>query len=304
MVLVLDGGLATTLEARGHDLRGGLWSARLLADDPQAIVAVHEDFFRAGARVATTASYQLSALSLTLAGGDPDDEAALLARSVELAQQARDEWRPDGLVVGSLGPFGASRADGSEYTGRYDLGDAEQTRTTLRAFHASRIGALLDAGVDLIAAETIPSAIEVEALAEELIGVPAWVALSPAPGGLTTRTGEPLAEAVAPLKELPLAAAGVNCCHPSDVAPALAIIGATTELPLVAYPNSGETWDPDTRRWVGQPCFDEFDWLGPDRTPTPGLALAGGCCRVGPESILRLAQRLGQSDGATPSTLG
>ena len=57
-VLVSDGGLATELEARGHDLSDALWSARLLVDAPQEIVAAHVAFFRAGAALATTASYQ------------------------------------------------------------------------------------------------------------------------------------------------------------------------------------------------------------------------------------------------------
>ncbi len=59
-VLIADGGLATGLEARGHDLSDDLWSARLLVDAPQEIVAVHCAFYRAGASIATTASYQAS----------------------------------------------------------------------------------------------------------------------------------------------------------------------------------------------------------------------------------------------------
>src|SRR3954454_15978757 len=45
--VVLDGGLATLLEARGHDLSSQLWSARLLGDDPEAIAAAHAEFFTA-----------------------------------------------------------------------------------------------------------------------------------------------------------------------------------------------------------------------------------------------------------------
>lgn len=59
-VLISDGGLATELEARGHDLSDDLWSARLLLDAPEEIIAVHLSFFRAGAVIATTASYQAS----------------------------------------------------------------------------------------------------------------------------------------------------------------------------------------------------------------------------------------------------
>jgi len=51
-VVVCDGGLATELEARGHDLSDDLWSARLLVDAPDEITAVHTAFFRSGAAVA------------------------------------------------------------------------------------------------------------------------------------------------------------------------------------------------------------------------------------------------------------
>ena len=39
--LVLDGGLATQLEAQGEDLSSSVWSARVLADDPDAVLAAH-----------------------------------------------------------------------------------------------------------------------------------------------------------------------------------------------------------------------------------------------------------------------
>ncbi|HEY2272220.1 MAG TPA: homocysteine S-methyltransferase family protein, partial [Jatrophihabitantaceae bacterium] len=114
-VVVLDGGLATELEAQGHDLSSVLWSARLLADDPDAIRAAHAAYFAAGAEVATTASYQASFDGLAAVGSDP---AALMRRSVELAARARDE-HGSGWVAASVGPFGAVLADGSEYRGDY-----------------------------------------------------------------------------------------------------------------------------------------------------------------------------------------
>ena len=40
--LVLDGGLATQLEACGADLSGDLWSARLLKENPRLIRDVHK----------------------------------------------------------------------------------------------------------------------------------------------------------------------------------------------------------------------------------------------------------------------
>jgi len=79
--VLLDGGLATELEARGHDLSDPLWSARLLADAPQDIAAVHAAYFRAGAAIATTASYQASFEGFAARGFDRRETAGLLRRN-------------------------------------------------------------------------------------------------------------------------------------------------------------------------------------------------------------------------------
>src|SRR5215218_8579491 len=113
--VVLDGGLSTELEARGHDVSSALWSARLLRDDPAAIVAAHAAFAAAGAQVATTASYQATVEGFTAAGVDGTDARRLIAASVALAR----EGQGGGWVAGSVGPYGAMLADGSEYTGDY-----------------------------------------------------------------------------------------------------------------------------------------------------------------------------------------
>ena len=88
-VLISDGGLATELEARGHDLSDDLWSARLLLDAPEEIIAVHRSFFLAGAVIATTASYQASFDGFAERGLDPARAARVMRRSVGLAQAAR-----------------------------------------------------------------------------------------------------------------------------------------------------------------------------------------------------------------------
>ena len=157
-VTILDGGLATELEANGHDLADRLWSARLLLTDPDAIEAAHLAYFRSGARVATTASYQASVEGFAAAGLDRDEALRLIALSVELASRARKHHRvesgDDGplLVAGSVGPYGAMLADGSEYRGDYDPG-----ATALADFHRPRVEALVEAGADLLAFETIPT---------------------------------------------------------------------------------------------------------------------------------------------------
>ena len=87
--IVLDGGLATELEAQGHDLTDGLWSARLLRDDPGAIEEAHAAYLRAGSQVSITASYQASVEAFARAGMSAHGAEEMLTRSVELARSAR-----------------------------------------------------------------------------------------------------------------------------------------------------------------------------------------------------------------------
>jgi len=287
--VVLDGGLATHLETLGADLSGGLWSARLLLDpDGRRLLGrAHDDFLRAGAQVLTTASYQLGATSLRRTGQDPSQADALAARSVEVARATVHEAGGTAWVAGSVGAYGALLADGSEYTGDYGFGDERETVQRLVEVHGPRVEALLAAGADVVAVETVPRAAEVEAVATvlERTGAPAWVSLTVAPGGATTRRGEPLADAASSLTALPgLVAVGVNCVRPQDVLPALVLL-APLGLPLVAYPNSGETWDAGAQRWTGSPGWDAAavpSWLD------AGARLVGGCCRVGPDQVARV----------------
>lgn len=287
-VLISDGGLATELEARGHDLADALWSARLLVDAPEAIRAVHAAFFRAGAVIATTASYQASFDGFAAAGLDRAETIRLLRRSVESARQARDEASGDGRprwVAASVGPYGAALADGSEYRGRYGLSAAR-----LRDWHAPRLAALAEAEPDVLALETIPDADEAEVLVDLVadLGLPAWLSYTVA--GEATRAGQPLPDAFAVAADAPnIVAVGVNCCSPADVAPAIAAARAATGRPAVVYPNSGEGWDPVGHTWTGPALFSEtqaHEWV------SLGATIIGGCCRVRPADIARLAAAL------------
>lgn len=281
-VLINDGGLATELEARGHDLSDPLWSARLLADDPHEIVSVHAAFYRAGAAIATTASYQASFEGFASRGIDRAEAAGLLRRSVELAKTARDHAGAGGLVAASVGPYGAALADGSEYRGRYGLSVA-----ALRRWHRPRLEILADAGADVLACETVPDIDEAEALVDLVgsVGAPAW--LSYTIDGTGTRAGQPLAEAFAVAAGVrEIVAIGVNCCAPEDVLPAIEIAAAAGK-PVIVYPNSGERWD--GRGWAGRRSFSArlaTQWVA------AGARLVGGCCRVGPADIADVAAAL------------
>ena len=287
--VVLDGGLGTLLADRGNDVTDELWSARILLENPDEVQAAHEQFFRAGARVAISASYQVGYERLAREGFSEADVDALLVRSVTVAQAARSAAGLDGeaWIAASVGPYGATRADGSEYTGEYGL-----TVDELRAWHRRRLGVLAASGADVLAVETIPSLAEVQAIVAELDAlaasgstVPAWISVTIAGGAL--RSGDPLEEAfaVAAASDAVLAV-GVNCCDPREVAGALEVARSVTPKPLVVYPNSGEQWDATNRSWAGRPDF-EGDLVG--HWLELGATLVGGCCRVRSDEVRRIA---------------
>ncbi|OBF30964.1 homocysteine S-methyltransferase [Mycobacterium sp. ACS1612] len=281
--MIADGGLATELEARGHDLSDDLWSARLLVDAPAEIVAVHSAFFRAGAAIATTASYQASFDGFAERGIARTDAAGLMRRSVELARQARDEVGR-GWVAASVGPYGAALANGEEYVGRYGLSVA-----ALRDWHRPRLEVLVAADPDVLAVETVPDVDEAEALVDlvEDMGVPAWLSYTIA--GKTTRAGQPLADAFAVAADVAeIVAVGVNCCAPDDVLGAVEIAREVTGKPVVVYPNSGESWDGERRTWTGRGRWSAD--LAPSWAAA-GARIIGGCCRVRPDDIAALASR-------------
>jgi homocysteine S-methyltransferase len=282
--VVLDGGLATQLEARGHDLSSSLWSARLLLDDPDAIVEAHRRYFEAGARVAITSSYQASFEGFGAVGIDRAQTEALLRRSVNLAERARDEVAEETprWVAASIGPYGAAMADGSEYRGTYGLSVDE-----LRRWHAPRMAVLADAGADLLALETVPCLAEVEALLTEIDGTGTSCWLSLTCEGDRTRAGEPASEAFTMARDVAeVIAVGVNCTAPADVAELVTSAAGASGKPVVVYPNSGEGWDANQRAWTGSATFAEGqveDWVA------RGARLVGGCCRVGPAEISSVA---------------
>ncbi len=285
--VVLDGGMSNALEDLGHDLSDPLWTARMLRDAPEAVAEVHRRYFRAGARVATTASYQASVPGFVDQGLQPIESSSLVVRSVTLAQEVRDELADDGTerwVAASVGPYGAVLADGSEYRGRYGVSAAR-----LRDFHGPRLELLLSAGPDLLAVETIPDLDEAEVLADLLydVNLPTWFSFCAREG--RTAAGQPLTEAfetaAAPTT---VVAVGVNCCPADEVLDAVRLAVATGKM-AVAYPNGGGEWDAHTRTWVGEADVDPDlarSWVD------AGATYVGGCCRVGPDEIARLAAAL------------
>ncbi|GAB4547039.1 MAG: homocysteine S-methyltransferase [Anaerolineales bacterium] len=296
--IILDGALATELERRGCDLNDALWSAKVLMEQPELIEQVHLDYFRAGADVAITASYQATVEGFARRGLSRNQALDLMRKSVALAKSARDKfWMEESnranrlypLVAGSVGPYGAFLADGSEYRGDYALSEEE-----LMEFHRPRMKALIEAGVDLLACETIPCMVEARALArllKEFPGTVAWFSFS-ARDGKHISSGEKMSDCAAWLDgQKEAAAIGINCTAPKFIPALIHEIQKNSANLIVVYPNSGEVYDPATNTWSGETSCDSFGQQA-ELWAAAGARLIGGCCRTTPEHIREIVEQV------------
>lgn len=291
-VIVLDGAFATEIEARGFSVNDALWSAKALFERPDLVREVHLDYLRAGADVVTSASYQATVEGFMKRGFSKEEAAALIQKSIQLAQEARDlylaEREGNGrvpFVAASVGPYGAYLADGSEYRGDYGIDE-----DALVAFHAERLALLAEEKPDLLACETLPCLVEARAivrvLREKKIRIPAWFSFS-CRDAAHISDGMEIAVCARWLDTVPEAAAiGLNCTAPQYVESLIGEIRRETTKPIVVYPNSGEHYDATDKSWHG--AAEDFGTIA-RRWRTAGARLIGGCCRTTPREIADIA---------------
>ena len=288
-IMVIDGSMSTALEHLGADLNSKLWTARALAESPELVRRVHLDYFRAGADCGITCSYQATIPGLTANGYTREEAETLIARSVEIFIEARQQWweeegekagRAWPLCLAGIGPYGAYLADGSEYRGKYGVGD-----DVLDSFHRRRMEILHQAGADILLIETQPSlheALLAAGIAEEL-GADYWISFSCADekhiceGDPIRKCAEVFAEGHPHLKMI-----GVNCTKPvyisgliKELRAGLQTAGST--IPIGVYPNSGEEYDPVTKSWHGTGDAKNFGEYALDYMRA-GADAVGGCC--------------------------
>lgn len=292
---LLDGGLATELEAMGYDLRHPLWSARLLLEDESAIRKVHRAYLEAGADILISASYQLTIPGLLREGLDEAAAEAMIQRAVTLAVEERDHYweiekkknptRRKPLVAAGIGPYGAWLADGSEYRGNYGL-----ARKELKQFHARRMALLSATSAALLACETVPSYLEAEVLAELMAEHErgGWISFS-CQNATQISDGTPLRKCAELLKNAGCVwGIGINCTAPQYVTELISHIRAAGfQEAIVVYPNSGETFDGKSRSWKGTRSEQDFVEMAKQWRDL-GASIIGGCCRTGPAHIAAL----------------
>ena len=298
--VILDGALATELEALGADLNDPLWSAKVLLEAPQLIEAVHRKYLEAGADIISTSTYQASFKGFEQKGLRYMEASRIFDLSVDLAVKARDQFwlepenrvgRQFPVIAGSLGPYGAHLADGSEYTGDYDSTIAE-----LKNWHRPQVEVLCNKGLELLLFETIPSLLEVKAIVSLMSEFPAQaIALScSCCDGEHIAHGEKLLAVFQEVMAAPqLVALGVNCTPPKYITPLLKSLEGKVSKPMMVYPNSGEVWNAEQHFWTSGEGVSTFQ-IVVEEWYSRGASIIGGCCRTTPDQIRQIRRKMEQ----------
>lgn len=285
--LVLDGAMSTALEKQGIDTDNKLWTATALIDQLPAVYNVHMDYFKAGAQLTITDTYQANVQAFEKAGFSGAAAKKLITDAVKVAKQSRDDFEAatgkHNFVAGTIGPYGAYLADGNEYRGDYQLTAQEYLR-----FHLPRLQTILAAQPDCLAIETQPRVDEPVALLDWLTAnapeMPVYVSFT-LHDTQTISDGTSLAEAVATIdKYHQVFAIGINCVTPLVVTAAIDEIKQATAKPVVVYPNLGASYNPQSKQW--EPIKHQFDFNAlAEEWYQHGARLIGGCCTTGPAQI-------------------
>ncbi len=279
-MIKLDGGLSTALENNGNKLTTSLWTGELIRSNPAQITKAHLDFINAGAQIIITSSYQLSYSGCSERGWSEQETDQALITSTKLAKDAATQSGKSVKVAASIGPYGASLADGSEYKGNYGV-----TKSLLKEFHSKRLELLISTSPDYLALETMPDTFEVEILLELLkdCPIPFWISYSCTQGN-QTNAGQSFQAAVDLAKEA--MAVGINCTKPELITDLLR--SASSSKPFIVYPNSGRVWDAKHKIWTGSSSagFSNqliSEWIG------AGAQIIGGCCGISADEIADLS---------------
>ena len=276
--LVLDGALGTELERHGVACGLPLWSTHALLEAPEVVLQVHREYAVAGARVLTACTFRTQQRCLARAGLDRPDERArvLSAQAVALAREASGKATQRVWVAGSAPPL--------EDCFRPDLAPPEADG---RREHGEHAGNLANAGVDLIAVESMNSAREARLAAEAAAatGLRFWVSFL-CGADATLLSGVPLERAIDSVREAAPLAVGVNCLPAERVTACLPVL-AGCGLPFLVYANLGA---PDGRGGRTHACSPETYAEHARAWARAGARAIGGCCGTRPAHVRALAR--------------
>ncbi|MBN1939415.1 MAG: homocysteine S-methyltransferase family protein [Candidatus Aminicenantes bacterium] len=252
-------------------------------EHPEAVQAVHRDYFAAGADAVSTNTFGGSPLKLEAAGlGSRAKE--INAAAARLAVSVRP---PGKYVAGEIGP-----------TGKFLKPQGPCGEDEFEAGFALQAEGLAEGGADFILIETMFDLREalcaVRGARRGAPGLPVLATLTFNRGkrGFFTLMGDGLEKCTRAFEDADLPAFGANCTLSSgDMADLIAAWKPLTSVPLIAQANAGKP-DLSSGRVVYSQGEDAYMAEIP-RLIAGGARIIGGCCGTTPRYIQRMAALIG-----------
>jgi 5-methyltetrahydrofolate--homocysteine methyltransferase len=315
-ILVLDGAMGTMLQRydlQEADYRGSRFASHprdlkgnhdvLVLTRPDAVEAVHDQYFEAGADIAETNTFSGTAIAQADYGLDAlvyemNREAAALARRVADRWTERTPDKPR-FVAGAMGPTNKTLSMSPDVN---DPGFRAIDFDRLREAYAEQARGLVDGGCDLLLVETIFDTLNAKAAIVALedvfdaagVRLPVMISVT-----ITDRSGRTLSGQTVEAFWVSVAHArpysvGINCALGArQMRPYLVDLASLASTRISCYPNAGL---PN--------AFGEYDEQPADTAALVGefarsglLNIVGGCCGTTPAHIRAIAAAV---DGVPP----
>ena len=271
--LILDGATGSNLQKAG--MPRGCCTETWILEHPDALLTLQRQYVDAGSKVIYAPTFQAQPIALEKQGLEKHTQT-INARLVQLSREAAGD---QALVAGNLTTLAA-------FTNSYD----EACFDLLVENYRQQIVGLLEGGADLLAAETLMSPTEAEAIltAAELEGATTVMytfTMQPDGSLFSGREAGPVLQA---LEQAGAAAVGFNCVAADTMLPGLVSkLRRYVKGPLVCKPNAGNpVIGPD-----GLPHYpmspEEFGNLMA-QCQAMGASVLGGCCGTDPQFIAQL----------------
>ncbi|VAX21513.1 5-methyltetrahydrofolate--homocysteine methyltransferase [hydrothermal vent metagenome] len=280
-ILILDGSMGALLQNRGLPMgyAPDLWNL----ENREEILKAHREYAEAGANIIITNTFGASRLRLA-----EYDAANKLKDINKAAVEIAREAAPNCFIAGDVGPLGGIIAPAGDIP--FDEGVS---------IFAEQMKALVEAGVDLIAIETMFDLMEMRAAviaANEVRGdIPVLASMTYGADGVTD-TGTDAATAAVTLEGLSVDIIAVNCSvGPEPMVDIVERLTTTTAMPVAVEPNAGL---PVNRggKTVFEMSMEELAGYA-KKFVDAGANIIGGCCGSTPEYIRLISNGL---QGAKP----
>lgn len=275
--LLLDGATGSNLMQAG--MPRGTCTEKWVAEHPDILIQLQKAYVEAGSDIIYAPTFMANRVSLR-EHGLADETEALNRKLVGLSRQAA---MGQALVAGDL-----------TTTGKMMEPMGPMSYETLYEAYREQILCLLDAGVDLLVAETMLASNETMVIldaAASVCDLPVFCTLTIESDGSLFFGGN-IYDAAEELEAMGAAAVGCNCSTgPDQLEAVIAGIRNRVSIPVIAKPNAGMPSISETGESVYHMRPEEF--AGHMKIlQKAGASILGGCCGTTPAFIRELKKAL------------